>query len=152
MKIPCALIESRVNNKATACTHKQHPCMHRLRGKCYWVEAGDTEEFITRRDMSTNKFNSEARRSVSDIKTLFLVDRFYEFLRAEHSMYPKLDQAITDLEFPFNYPGHIWSIDLVNVALSESSVEAFAKHLPDKSIDTLIESLEILRSFFDNSN
>ena len=126
--------------------------MHRLRGKCYWVESGDTEEFVVRRDISNNKFTSEAKKSVIDIKSLFIVDRFYEFIRAEYNIYPQYEDRLPDLEFPFDYPGHIWSDGIIDKALDDDVVDSFAKHLPDKSFNLLLDSLDFLRSFFDNDN
>lgn len=152
MKIPCALIDNRINNKPTACMHKDHACMHRLRGKCYWVESGDVEEFASRRDVSINKFTSEAKKSVVDIKALFIVDRYYEFIRSEYNIYPKYEERINDLEFPFDFVGHIWSKETIDKALDDDTLDSFVKHLPDKSIDSLVDSLDFLRSFFDNDN
>lgn len=126
--------------------------MHRLNGKCYWVEAGDVEEFATRRDISNNKFVSEAKKSVTDIKALYIVDNFYEYIRAEYNVYPKYEDRIKGLEFPFDYPGHIWSQSIVDHALDDDVLDSFIKNLPDKSIDLLVDSLDFLRSFFDNDN
>lgn len=152
MKIPCALIDNRINNKPTSCTHKDHACMHRLNGKCYWVESGDIEEFANRRGISNNKFVSEAKKSVTDIKALYIVDSFYEYIRSEYNVYPKYEERIEDLEFPFDYQGHIWSQAIIDLALDDDVLDSFVKSLPDKSIDLLVDSLDFLRSFFDNDN
>jgi hypothetical protein len=149
--IQCALIENRIATKPTKCTHLDHSCMHRVDGRCCWVESGDNDGFASRRNLSSNKFVSEAKKSVSKIKLLYLIDRYYEYIRSEYGIYPKKGEG-KSLEFPFDYEGHIWSDEIIRKALSENNLEAFAKHLPNKSVNVLIDSLESLRIFFDNSN
>lgn len=122
--------------------------MHNIEGACAWVEFGDNESFISTRKVSNNKFISEAKKSSSNIKRMLLVDNYYEYLRGRFDIYPT-ERAAVELEFPFDYPDHIWSDALLELAVDEEILESFCESLPEKSADLLRNSVYDLELEFE---
>lgn len=146
--IECALLTNGYKSRSSVCALNNPNCMHNIEGSCAWVEIGDNETFISTRKVSNNKFLSEAKRSSLNIKLLVLVDNYYEHLRTKFNVYPT-ERAGIELDFPFDYPGHIWSDQLLELAVDSDILEPYCDTLPEKSAEMLLNSVYELELEFE---
>lgn len=152
-KIQCALLNENIESKPKKCVNPKVSCMHRLGKRCNWVEFGDTESFLATRNMTANRFTMECKKGSVRIRMMLIIDNYYEFLKAKHNIYPSLeDNVFTCLEFPFDYPNHYWSKDMIDQTLVESNIEDFSKTLTDKAVELFLGSLNVLKEYFEDDN
>lgn len=145
--VNCPLVSESKPKRKKVCVLDNTECMHNIEGKCCWVELGDTEGFISARGITTNKFTSEAKRESSRIRELVIVDSYYSYLKSRFNIYPDASDK-RNLSFPFDYVDHHWSDKLLFEATKSSVLEDFCADLPERSADTLRDSIENLLNDF----
>lgn len=152
-RIECALVEEDSECKPSICILPERDCMHRLGEKCGWVEFGDNEKFASLRGVTVNKYSSEAKKGIVKIKTLMIIDGYYEFIKKKFDKYPSnKDNVFTVLAFPFNYANHYWSSFMITKALEDDVILEYASTLPDKSLGLFNQAIEELQTYFEYGN
>lgn len=129
--------------------------MYCIEGICNWVELGNNEKFARIKQLTPAKFSSRSKTAVERIRTMYLVDSYYNSLIEKHDIDPKVYIRLTDLAFPYDYPNHYWSIELLRFALLYDNVSDFKERVVGKSWDFFIEMIEYFRELvqeFDDAN
>lgn len=156
MSIQCPLIMGYATEQiGKKCPLSDKDCMHCMNNICNWVETGDTEKFARLRELSTPKFSSRSKIAIDKIKLMYLADSYYNLLVERHNLNPQKEERLQDMEFPYDFATHYWSIELLRYALLYDNVNEFRDRLTGKSWDWFNEMIEYFREIvtdFDDTN
>ena len=137
------------------CPLADRGCMHCMNGRCNWVELGNSENFAKVRDLSIAKFSTRSKAAIDKIKQLYMVDSYYNLLVDRHNINPQKEERLQDMEFPYDFATHYWSIELLRYALLYDNINEFRDRLTGKAWDWFNEMIEYFREIitdFDDTN